>query len=235
MYELPAPRGARGPPTTALLPASRDELASTPRGAASSRRQRCRASASRAREYPDATSSPARPTSGCGSPSSIRDCRCSSRPPGAGAAGRCRQDGESSADRRRCHVGAKPIARSWRTIPHSANCAPLRLGAGPQRRHHRRQHRQRLADRRHAAGADRARREVVLQGPTASDVAAGGRSSSPTASRTGSRASSSKPCRCRSPDPRVDGPAGRASRCLSCYKVSKRFDQDISAVCGALR
>ena len=47
----------------------------------------------------------------------------------------------------------------------SASCGELmrRFGvdAGAQRRHDRRQHRQRLADRRHAAGADRARRDAA--------------------------------------------------------------------------
>ena len=34
---------------------------------------------------------------------------------------------------------------------------------------------------------------------------------------------------------RIDVPAPRAGEVFRCYKVAKRFDQDISAVCGAFR
>ena len=76
--------------------------------------------------------------------------------------------------------------------------APARLEAGPRQRHHGRQRRQRLADRRHAAGADRARSHGrTSQGQAGAEHAAGGLSSSTTASRTASRASWSSACSCR--------------------------------------
>ena len=56
---------------------------------------------------------------------------------------------------RDAHGGARAAA----SRPRRAD-APPRRRAGPQCRHDRRQHRQRLADRRHAAGADRARRDA---------------------------------------------------------------------------
>ena len=93
---------------------------------------------------------------------------------------------DAFADAVEAHPGARAAVRPHRRRP------------GAQHGHDRRQHRQRLADRRHAAAADRARRQ-----PDAADAArSGGRSrsrtsSSPMASRTGSRASSSRPCTCR--------------------------------------
>ena len=70
-----------------------------------------------------------------------------------------------------------------------------RLGsqAGARLRHRRRQHRQRLADRRHAAGADRARRHAGTAPWRRRRATCRSRiSSSTTASRTASRASSSR-------------------------------------------
>ena len=117
-------------------------------------------------------------------------------------------------------------ARAAPSRPRRAD-APLRLHPDPQRRHGRRQHRQRLADRRPAAGADRARRAP----DAAARARSGGRSrsrisSSPTASRTARRANSSKS---------VFVPRLAADMRFACYKLSKRFDQDISAVMGAFR
>ena len=57
------------------------------------------------------------------------------------------------------YAQAEPHLRGDRPRPRRA-AAPPRLEAGARHRHGRRQHRQRLADRRHAAGADRARRDA---------------------------------------------------------------------------
>ena len=142
--------------------------------------------------------SPARPMSGSGSPSSTggsttlidltsRERPCRRR------GGRRRADDRRDGQPSRRDGGARaPASRSRRAD------APLRLHPDPQRRDGRRQHRQRLADRRPAAGADRAR--------CAADAAArrrsGGKSrwrisSSPMASRTARRASSSNWSSCR--------------------------------------
>ena len=65
-------------------------------------------------------------------------------------------------------------ARAPASRPRRAD-APLRLDPDPQRRHGRRQHRQRLADRRPAAGADRARARLTLRrGVGAARNSAGG-------------------------------------------------------------
>ena len=105
--------------------------------------------------------------------------------------------------------------------------APLCRASGPHRRHHRRQHRQRLADRRHAAGADRARqhprscsgatRRATL--PLEDFFIAYGRQDR----RPGEFV--------RAVRVRKLGP----DDCFRCYKISKRFDSDISAVMGAFR
>ena len=109
---------------------------------------------------------------------------------------------ERTAERRDARRG-----RQLRRLPGDARrrvpaplrvLAPHRRLAGARDGHRRRQHRQRLADRRHAAGADRARRD----GDAAQGRRRGGRcrsrtSSSPTASRTASRASSSRRSSCR--------------------------------------
>ena len=79
------------------------------------------------------------------------------------------------------------LSRSRRGVP------AARRRAGAQRRHDRRQHRQRLADRRQPAGADRARRARSCCAAAASGASCRSRtSSSTTASRTGSRPSSSR-------------------------------------------
>ena len=99
----------------------------------------------------------ARPMSACGSPSSCATCRRSS------VLGACAGLDTISVDGDAVTFGA--------TVTHEAALAHLaaidpdlgellrRFGsaAGAHGRHRRRQHRQRLADRRHAAGADRAR------------------------------------------------------------------------------
>ena len=104
---------------------------------------------------------------------------------------------------------------------------PDRRRAGAQCRHDRRQHRQWLADRRYAAAAD----------------CAGGAHHAAQAARSGAR------CKLRDffiaygkqdrqPGEFVESviipylPAGEQ---LACYKITKRKDEDISALCGAFR
>jgi xanthine dehydrogenase small subunit len=61
--------------------------------------------------------------------------------------------------------------RSRRCIPSSANCCAGWAAAGAEPRHRLRQHRQRLADRRHAAGPDRRRRDAgAAQGRSAREL-----------------------------------------------------------------
>ena len=134
--------------------------------------------------------------------------------------GQLRRDGD--ACRGRCRIWRRSI-RDLGEL--------MRRFAGKQvrtRRHGRRQYRQRLADRRHAAGADRARRDARAAARRAArarmplenffidygkqDRAAG---------RVRARA-----CACRN---------SRADEHFRCYKISKRFDQDISAVMGAFK
>ena len=103
--------------------------------------------------------------------------------------------------------------------------APDRRLAGPRDGHRRRQHRQRLADRRHAPGADRARRHRdAAQGRRRAAPCRSRTSSSPTASRTGK------------PGEFVESitiPRPAAGTLNATYKVTKRRDEDISAVaCG---
>ncbi len=104
--------------------------------------------------------------------------------------------------------------------------APLRLGAGARIRHRRRQHRQRLAHRRSRARADRTR----LRSSNCADASdtrthsARNVSSSPIANRTGCRANTCGASSCRS---------SRPTRAFRAYKVTKRFDEDISACARA--
>ena len=104
----------------------------------------------------------------------------------------------------------------------------LRLGADPQRRHAGRQRRQRLADRRFDAGADRARRgsrAAAPGGDRARDAARGLLPRLPADGARAGRVPAARPC---------PAPRGR-STLLRAYKVSKRHDQDISAVFVAFR
>ena len=104
-------------------------------------------------------SSPAPPTSACGSPSSIANWARSSTPATCASCSTMRDTEVAIGHRRRGHAdrrirGAeRGISRAGRGVD------ALRLGADPQLGHARRQHRQRFADRRLDAGADRARRE----------------------------------------------------------------------------
>ena len=111
---------------------------------------------------PTRRSSPAAPMSGCGSPSSMRELDKIDLARPRRRARRHRRDG-----RTRSRIGAdvEPCARAGarsRRIDPDLGELMRRFGsrAGARRRHGRRQHRQRLADRRHRAGADRARRDA---------------------------------------------------------------------------
>ena len=137
------------------------------------------------------------------------------------------RDRSRPRDRRR--GATSPTRTSARRAPSGARRAlpALRVAADPQRRHARRQHRQRLADRRLDAGADRARRDArAAQGQAARAKCRSRLSISPTRRRRSRRASSSSASACRIAPPGAH---------LRTYKISKRFDQDISAVCGAFR
>ena len=100
--------------------------------------------------------------------------------------------------------------------------------AGARERHGRRQHRQRLADRRHAAGADRARRD-------ASSSRKGKRDARRCRSRTSSSTTASRTAAPGEYVSAVVAPQPRRRTSLPRFKVTKRFDQDISAVMGAFR
>ena len=103
---------------------------------------------------------------------------------------------------------------------------PLRIAADTQRGHARRQHRERIADRRLDAGADRDRcgARAPRRGRLPRNRARGLLSDY--------RVNELRPGefveRIRLPLPAADSQ-------VQSYKVSKRFDQDISAVCGAFR
>ena len=100
---------------------------------------------------------------------------------------------------------------------------PLWLGPGAQRRHHRRQHRQRLAHRRQPARADRARGHAAPAAAATRRREHAARGLLPRLRQAGPRARASSSRRSAIP---------RQPDRLRCYKLSKRFDQDISAVCG---
>ena len=100
------------------------------------------------------------------------------------------------------------------------------LGADPQCRHARRQRRQRLADRRLDAGADRARLRPSCCATAIARAKCRSRiSTSATGRPRACPANSSPRSACRS-----ERRPPTATRCCAAYKVSRRFDQDISAV-----
>ena len=106
--------------------------------------------------------------------------------------------------------------------------ATLCVCADPEQCHARRQHRQRLADRRFDAGVDRARRDGRAAGvEPAIAKSTWTRSIPDSAGPTASAANSWPRCGYRSAPPGLS---------LRAYKISKRYDQDISAVfaCFAL-
>ena len=103
-------------------------------------------------------SSPARPTSASGSPSS-----CGTSPRRSSSTTSPTSRPSSVGPDARHHRRRRQLRRlpedPRRRVPASLRLlAPDRRLAGPRDGHRRRQHRQRLADRRHAPGADRARR-----------------------------------------------------------------------------
>ena len=131
-------------------------------------------------------------------------------------------------DRRRVHAGGR-VRRARRALAGAARGVDaVRVGADPQQRHARRQRRQRIADRRFDARADRARRDASCSGAAARRASCRSRTStSPTRRRRCSPASSSR-------DPRAARAPGNVL--VRAYKISKRFEQDISSVfaCFAL-
>ena len=125
---------------------------------------------------PTRRSSPARPTSGCGSPSSCATCRRSS-----GSAASRGLDADRGHGATRLSIGAAVTLRRGDAASRGASIRDLgellrRFGCKQVRacRHGRRQHRQRLADRRPAAGADRARRDARAAARRAAAHAAAG-------------------------------------------------------------
>ena len=103
--------------------------------------------------------------------------------------------------------------------------APPRLHPDPQLRHHGRQYRQWLAHRRQPAAADRAGRQAGAAPRRASGARSRWRiSSSTTASRIAGPGEFVEFIRLPRRDP---------GRRFACYKISKRFDQDITACLGA--
>ena len=168
-----------------------------------------------------------RPTSGCGSPSSCAICRRSS---GSAA---CKGLDEIEDRRDAVSFGAMvtlaeamPYSGGDRSRPRGADAA-FRRHAGAHGRDRRRQYRERLADRRPAARADRARRD-------------------PRAAASGDRPRTlplesffldyGKQDRRPGEFVRVVRiPKFGADEHFRCYKISKRFDSDISAVMGAFK
>ena len=128
-------------------------------------------------------------------------------------------------DRRR-RVARGRVARARRALADARRgLAALRRRAAAPHRDDGRQRRQRLADRRLGAGADGARR-VARPAPRRRDPARAARRLLHRLheERCSRRASSCRRSRCRS--------QRRAS--VRAYKISKRFDCDISAVCAGL-
>ena len=102
---------------------------------------------------------------------------------------------------------------------------PHRLAADPQSRHHRGQYRQRLADRRHHSLPDRARRGGHALCDGGGRARCRSRISSPATARPRSRRTRSSR--------RSAFPSCRNRDSIRAYKLSKRFDQDISTVIAA--
>ena len=103
--------------------------------------------------------------------------------------------------------------------------AAVRLHAGARLRHGRRQHRQRLADRRSRADADRARRHGgAAPRRRVRELAAGRILSRLRQAGSPARANSCAGCWCRSCRRRTH---------FRAYKITKRTDEDISAVLAA--
>ena len=106
--------------------------------------------------------------------------------------------------------------------------APLRLGAGARQRHGRRQYRQRLADR-------RSRRPRSSRSAPASNSRQADATRALRARGFLHRLWQAGPSPCRICRPRSSFPSCRPSEVYRAFKVSKRFDEDISAVMFALK
>jgi xanthine dehydrogenase small subunit len=147
-------RAANAARLAALRDGARVEVARGPTGRScrptSTTSPRC------SRPSPGRRWSPARPTSASGSPSS---CARSPRRSSSGISTAARDRGRAERSRSAPARAIPTRAGAGGGLPASRRLlAPDRRLAGAQHGHGRRQHRQRLADRRHAAGADRARR-----------------------------------------------------------------------------
>ena len=231
MFELPAAPLDAAPVVAALTHAARAGAARTasPRTAPSfiAPRTLDDFAALRARAARRAASSPARPTSACGSTRGSATCR---RLIYVGEVDRA----EAHRDARRRAARSAPARRS-RTRGARSSRAGRRstdvwlrfaVAADPPHRHDGRQRRQRLADRRLGAGADGAR----------------------CAARAAPRRARCGACRCADfyidymknrLEPgefvqAIEVPLPQPRRQVRAYKISKRFDCDISAVCAGL-
>ena len=130
-------------------------------------------------------------------------------------------------DRRRRNLSGRAASAGEALPGLRRDDPPHRLPPDPQPRHHRRQHRQRLADRRHSHRLcwPWTRRWCCARAPGTAP----------------SRWTTSSPATARQSWPQASSSSASTSRCpaqatiFRCYKVSKRFDQDISAVCAAFR
>ena len=167
-----------------------------------------------------------RPMSGCGSPSSFASCRRSSISAGS-------QGLDEITETARIFRSAQrpPMPRLKRFWPHRSRSRrsdpAARVQAGSRFGHDRRQYRQWLAHRRHAADADCPGREAVsAPWRKRTRICRLKISLLPMASRTAPPANSSGA---------IDVPKLKANEAFRAYKISKRFDQDISAVMGAFK
>ena len=137
-------------------------------------------------------SSRAPPTSACGSPSSIATSATSSTRATSPTSRAIVATRRARGDRRRVHARRR-VRRARRAVAGAARgVGAVRVGADPQQRHARRQRRQRLADRRLDARADRARRDAWCCAAATRRASCRSRTStSPTRRRRCSPASSS--------------------------------------------
>ena len=172
--------------------------------------------------------SPAAPTSACGSPSNSAISATSFIIGNVDElktiAARC-----ADADNRRGRHAGRRVRRARRRLPGTRRTVDaLRVAADPQCRHARRQRRERLADRRFDAGADRARRRSRAA-PRPTNAHAAARRVLPRLSEDRARARRIRrgaaraaaaaaicafaPTKCRSATIRTSRPCARHSRC----------------------
>ena len=201
--------------------------------AAHARRLPCAAHAGRVRGAARGTAqtrgcSPAAPTWACGSRSSSATWATLISIGEVDELQRIDDRRRRAAHRRRRLAGSR-LAGAGRALAGAARrVAALRVAADPPGRHDGRQRRQRLADRRRGAGADGAGRGA--------SCCARRRGAQPAARRllrrlheepAAARRVRAARCACRCP-------IRRAGHAVRAYKISKRFDCDISAVCAGL-